>query len=63
VQRALKFNRAEVAIRATAASPRADIASRKQTFVRESILGSAMRLFAERSYRVVTIDGPVPYDQ
>jgi AcrR family transcriptional regulator len=38
------------------ASPRADIASRKQAFVREEILTSAIRLFAERGYRAVTID-------
>ena len=35
---------------------RADIASRKQAFVREEILGSATHLFAERGYRAVTID-------
>lgn len=38
------------------ASPRADIASRKQAFVREEILTSATTLFAERGYRAVTID-------
>ncbi len=38
------------------ASPRADIASRKQAFVREEILASATQLFAERGYRAVTID-------
>ncbi len=37
-------------------SARADIASRKQAFVREEILASATRLFAERGYRAVTID-------
>src|SRR6266478_846388 len=37
-------------------SPRADIASRKQAFVREEILTSATHLFAERGYRAVTID-------
>ena len=35
---------------------RADIASRKQAFVREEILASATNLFAERGYRAVTID-------
>ncbi len=35
---------------------RADIASRKQAFVRDEILGSAIKLFAERGYRAVTID-------
>ncbi|MEZ5925874.1 MAG: TetR/AcrR family transcriptional regulator [Hyphomicrobiaceae bacterium] len=37
-------------------SARADIASRKQAFVREEILTSATHLFAERGYRAVTID-------
>lgn len=40
----------------TKASARADIALRKQAFVREEILSSAIRLFAERGYRAVTID-------
>jgi AcrR family transcriptional regulator len=40
----------------TKASSRADIASRKQAFVREEILSSATALFAERGYRAVTID-------
>lgn len=35
---------------------RADIASRKQAFVRDEILASATNLFAERGYRAVTID-------
>lgn len=38
------------------ASARAEIASRKQEFVREEILASAAKLFAERGYRAVTID-------
>jgi AcrR family transcriptional regulator len=38
------------------ASTRADIASRKQAFVRDEILASATHLFAERGYRAVTID-------
>lgn len=38
------------------ASARADIASRKQAFVRDEILASATHLFAERGYRAVTID-------
>jgi AcrR family transcriptional regulator len=38
------------------ASPRADIASRKQAFVRDEILASATQLFAQRGYRAVTID-------
>ena len=38
------------------ATVRADIASRKQAFVREEILASATKLFAERGYRAVTID-------
>ena len=33
-----------------------DIASRKQAFVRDEILNSATKLFAERGYRAVTID-------
>jgi TetR/AcrR family transcriptional regulator, cholesterol catabolism regulator len=37
-------------------SPRMDIASRKQAFVREEIVTSATHLFAERGYRAVTID-------
>lgn len=40
----------------TKATARADIASRKQAFVREEILNSATHLFAERGYRAVTID-------
>jgi len=40
----------------TKAAVRADIASRKQAFVREEILASATALFAERGYRAVTID-------
>jgi len=40
----------------TKATVRADIASRKQAFVREEILASATGLFAERGYRAVTID-------
>lgn len=40
----------------TKASARADIASRKQAFVREEILNSATQLFADRGYRAVTID-------
>jgi AcrR family transcriptional regulator len=40
----------------TKATARADIASRKQAFVREEILASATNLFAERGYRAVTID-------
>ena len=40
----------------TKASPREDIASRKQAFVREEILSSATSLFAERGYRAVSID-------
>lgn len=44
------------AVKPKTASPRADIASRKQAFVREEILGSATQLFAERGYRAVTID-------
>jgi AcrR family transcriptional regulator len=40
----------------TKATVRADIASRKQAFVREEILASATNLFAERGYRAVTID-------
>ncbi len=35
---------------------RADIASRKHAFVRDEILRSAIKLFAERGYRAVTID-------
>jgi TetR/AcrR family transcriptional regulator, cholesterol catabolism regulator len=38
------------------ATVRADIASRKQAFVREEILTSATGLFSERGYRAVTID-------
>jgi len=38
------------------ATVRADIASRKQAFVREEILSSATGLFSERGYRAVTID-------
>ncbi len=38
------------------AGARADIASRKQAFVREEILNSATELFAGRGYRAVTID-------
>jgi AcrR family transcriptional regulator len=37
-------------------SPRIDIASRKQAFVREEIVISATHLFAERGYRAITID-------
>jgi AcrR family transcriptional regulator len=40
----------------TKATVRADIASRKQAFVREEILASATGLFSERGYRAVTID-------
>jgi AcrR family transcriptional regulator len=40
----------------TKATVWADIASRKQAFVREEILASATNLFAERGYRAVTID-------
>lgn len=40
----------------TKTAVRADIASRKQAFVREEILASATSLFAERGYRAVTID-------
>lgn len=42
--------------RRSKATARADIASRKQAFVREEILASATHLFAERGYRAVTID-------
>ena len=35
---------------------RVDIASRKQAFVRDEIMSSATKLFAERGYRAVTID-------
>jgi TetR/AcrR family transcriptional regulator, cholesterol catabolism regulator len=38
------------------AAARVDIASRKQAFVRDEILSSATRLFAEKGYRAVTID-------
>jgi AcrR family transcriptional regulator len=38
------------------ATVRADIASRKQAFVREEILGSATNLFSQSGYRAVTID-------
>lgn len=38
------------------ASAREEIASRKQLFVREEILASAAKLFAESGYRAVTID-------
>jgi AcrR family transcriptional regulator len=38
------------------ASVRADIASRKQAFVREEILASATSHISERGYRAVTID-------
>jgi len=44
-----------MAVRANATA-RADIASRKQAFVREEILASAIGLFAKRGYRAVTID-------
>ncbi len=38
------------------ATTRADITQKKQAFVREEILTSAINLFAERGYRAVTID-------
>jgi AcrR family transcriptional regulator len=37
-------------------TPRQKIALSKQSYVREEILNSAVQLFAERSYRAVTID-------
>jgi AcrR family transcriptional regulator len=38
------------------ASPRVDIATRKQAFVRDEIESSAAGLFAERGFRAVTMD-------